>query len=211
MREPQSIQLVIADDHQLFLEGLQQLLRDAPVQIVGTATNGRELLDLLQQQPADVVLLDISMPVLGGLSAAREIRKQFPGVKLIFLSSYLEQYLIDKAKAAGASAYLLKTCSKEELLSTLRRVMIGGTSFPDEKKLRTTQGTEKEIFFKQFNITRREMEILYLIREGLSSQQIADKLFLSVLTVDTHRKHIMQKLDINKTASLVDFLARHQL
>ena len=210
-QETNPIRIILADDHHLFLTGLHLLLNDASVELMGTASNGKELLQLLKQQETDIVLLDINMPVWGGLEAASEIKKSFPKVKLIFLSSYDEQYLIDKAKAIGASGYLQKTCSKEELLSTILVVVNGSQYFPGSESQVIRKGSEQELFLRQYNLTKREIEILYLIRDGLSSQQMADRLFLSVLTIETHRKHILQKLGLNKTTSLVQFMAKNHL
>ena len=125
------IDIIIADDHSLFIEGITLLLKkERGLFIAGVANDGRELLDLLQHQTTDIILLDINMPKINGLEATRIIRQSYAQTKIIVLSTYNEGHLIDKAKQYGANGYLLKNCSKEELLQTIRLVYSGHTSFP---------------------------------------------------------------------------------
>ncbi|HRG83085.1 MAG TPA: response regulator transcription factor [Chitinophagaceae bacterium] len=201
------VRLVIADDHELFIDGLQSLLRDEPdIEVVNTAKNGKELLHMLSLQKADLVLLDINMPAMNGLDAIRYLRQSFPLVKTIILSTYNDEHLIERAKSEGANGYLLKTTSKDELLQTIRVVAGGQACFPYRNAGQDEQFIANDDFLKSLNLTKREKEILLLLKGELTNQQIADKLFLSVYTIETHRKNIMQKLGLKSPAALHKFI-----
>lgn len=206
------IKIIIADDHTLFINGLQLLLKDeAWIEIADVANDGKELLAVLTASVPDMVLLDINMPLLNGLEAARHIRRQYPSLKLVVLSTYSEDHIVEKAKAIGINGYLLKNCSKEELLQTLQLVMTGHTSFPYRAVRQTSLPEMEDGFLQQLNLTRREMEILQLVKTGLTNQQMADKLFLSIYTVETHRKNILQKLGLKNSVSLMKFIMENNL
>ena len=201
------VRLVIADDHELFIDGLQSLLRDEPdIEVVNTAKNGKELLHMLSLQKADLVLLDINMPAMNGLDAIRYLRQSFPLVKTIILSTYHDEHLIERAKSEGANGYLLKTTSKDELVQTIRVVAGGQACFPYRNAGQDEQFIANDDFLKSLNLTKREKEILLLLKGELTNQQIADKLFLSVYTIETHRKNIMQKLGLKSPAALHKFI-----
>ena len=207
-----STRIIIADDHNLFVNGLQLLLKDEPwIEITDIANDGKELLGILSTTQPDIVLLDINMPRLSGLDAAVHIKRTFPQIKLIILSTYNEDHLIEKAKKIGVNGYLLKNCNKDELLETIRLVMNNHTSFPYREPTATTIFDKEDAFLKQFNLTRREIEIIQLLKNNLTNQQIADRLYLSVYTVETHRKNIMHKLQLNNPASLMKFIIEHGL
>ncbi len=210
--EAHKIHLIIADDHQLFIDGLKRLLSDeADIAVDDVAADGRELLSLLQQQRPDIILLDINMPRLNGLEAIRIIKQQSIPVKIIVLSTYSDEHLVEKAKGSGANGYLLKNCSKAELLQTIRLVSSGHTSFPYREPTHENEFTANDHFLKQFNLTKRELEIVQLIKENFTNQQIADKLYLSIHTVETHRKNIMQKLELTGPAALMKFILENNL
>jgi len=204
--------IIIADDHTLFVHGLQLLLKDEQwIKIIDVANDGKELLDILSHTKTDIVLLDINMPKLSGLDAAMHIKRTYPGLKLIIVSTYNEEHLIEKARKIGVNGYLLKNCSREELLETIRLVMNNHTSFPYRTPVTANVFDEDDSFLRQFNLTKREMEIIQLLKTNLTNQQIAVKLFLSVYTVETHRKNIMQKLHLNSPSSLMKFIFDHGL
>lgn len=201
------VKIIIADDHTLFINGLQLLLKDEPwIEIVDVAQDGKELLDILRNTVADLILLDINMPVLNGLDTARYIKLSYSSVKLIMLSTYNEDHLIDKAKETGVNGYLLKNSSKEELLQTIHLVMNNQTSFPYLEPKKENLFDKEDGFLKQFNLTRRETEILQLLKNNFTNQQIAAELFLSIYTVETHRKNIMHKLGLKNPSSLMRFI-----
>jgi DNA-binding NarL/FixJ family response regulator len=201
------IELIIADDHPLFIDGLQLLLKDeADMTVIAIANNGKELLDILEKFSAQIVLLDINMPVMNGLEAARIIKQSHPHVKIILLSTYNDDHLVAKAKSIGANGYLLKTTNKDELLQTIRLVYNGQACFPYRQPAVINEFDVNDQFLKQFNLTRREIEIIQLIKKSQTNQQIADTLFLSIYTIETHRKNIMQKLSLNSPSALMKFI-----
>lgn len=207
-----NINIIIADDHDLFIHGLQLLLKaEHYLEILDIARDGKELLDILDKKLPDIVLLDINMPKMNGLESARFIKQAYPTVKIIMLSTYNEDHLVEKAKQYGANAYLLKNSSREELLQAIGLVMEGHSCFPYRLPKTDNGFNAGDSFLKQFNLTKREAEMIQLLKKGLTNQQIADTLFLSVYTVETHRKNIMQKLDLKTPAALMKFIMEHNL
>jgi len=206
------VKIIIADDHKIFINGLQMLLNEEPwIELMDVANDGRELLNLLSQHRPDLILLDINMPLVNGLDAAVQIKKAYPKVKIIILSTYNEDHLIEKARKSGVNGYLLKNCDKQELFETIRLVMKEHTSFPYRSPARSVDMNDDNVFLKQFNLTRREKEIIGLLKNGATNKQIADKLFLSIYTVETHRKNLMRKLGLNTPASLMKFILEQGL
>lgn len=210
MNEP--VKLIIADDHVLFIEGLKSLIQqEKDFRIMSVANDGRELLDILKREKPNLILMDINMPNLNGIEATRYVKQFDNAIKVIILSTYNEDLLIEKAKQNGANGYLLKNCSKEDLLQTIRMVLQGQACFPYRSPQTSILFNEADTFLKQFNITSREVEILHYIKSGFTNQQIADKLFLSIYTVETHRKNIMHKLSLKTTAALINFALKNNL
>jgi DNA-binding NarL/FixJ family response regulator len=206
------INLIIADDHNLFIDGLKLLLKDeVDMHLVEIANDGKELLSILPSCKADIILLDINMPVLNGLDTVKYIKQSFPLLKTIILSTYNDEHLIEKAKSLGVNGYLLKTTNKEELLQTIRLVYNGQACFPYRQPKTENEFDDKDQFLKQFNLTKREYEILQLIKNNHTNQQIADKLFLSIYTVETHRKNIMQKFNLKSPVALFKFISENNI
>jgi two-component system, NarL family, nitrate/nitrite response regulator NarL len=212
MTAMKKIKIIIADDHSLFINGLQLLLKEESwVEITDIANDGKELLDILHTNQPDLILLDLNMPHLNGLEASRHIKQNYPAVKLIILSTYNEEHLIEKAKNIGINGYLLKNCNREELLQAISLVMNNQSSFPYFEPKEYNLFDKEDNFLKQFNLTKRELEIINLIKNGFTNQQIADKLFLSIYTIETHRKNIMHKLRLNTPAALMKFILENNL
>ena len=206
------IALIIADDHILFIDGLKMLLKDEPdFNIVDTANNGKELLDLLQKTKTDIVLMDINMPKMNGLEALKFIKKNKSSAKVIFLSTYNEEHLIKKAKFLGANGFLVKNSTKEELLQCIKSVYNNQSCFPYRFIKEINEFDDEDNFLKHFNLTKREKEIIELIKAGHSNQQISDQLFLSIYTIETHRKNIMHKLGLKSPAALMRFIIENNL
>ena len=208
----EKIKIIIADNHRIFIEGFNSLLSDdEECELIDFAYDGHDLLNLLTLVRPNVILLDINMPRLNGLDAAIEIRKKYPDIKIILLTSYNEDLLIQKAKRVGVDAYLLKDCSKQELKQTIKSVMNNEKVFPESEILQNENRFIKDGFLKKFNITQRELEILILIKKGYTNPEMADQLFLSIYTIETHRKNIMHKLGVNNLAGLLKFIADNNI
>lgn len=207
----QGINLLIADDHPLFLEGIKMLLsKEADLNITGIANDGKELLQLLNQLPdINLILLDVNMPNLNGLDTIKHIKDSFKAVRILMLSAYSDAKLIEEAKLAGADGYILKNSNRETLTGAIRSISQGEKIFEApqvEIAVDNFINSQVDISLRKYNLTKREKEILIYIRQTYTNQQIADKLHLSIYTVETHRKNIMQKLQLSSPAALVKFL-----
>jgi DNA-binding NarL/FixJ family response regulator len=201
-----NIRLLLADDHALVLDGLTAMLSQEPVfEIVAVARDGREAVQKLKEISVDIALLDIDMPHLSGLEAARYIYANITGVRVVLLSMHAEPSLVRNAIEAGADGYVLKTADFDELSFALRQVAKGKPYF--DTNLLLTQKTDDKPGASipvagLRDLTSREMEILRMIALGHSNNDIAERLFISPKTVDTHRTNLMRKLSAHNAASL---------
>jgi len=196
------IRVSITDDQEIILNGLQRMLALSPViEVKGTYKNGEELLNGLTQYLPDVLLLDIQMPGQSGIELAGIVSKKYPSVKIIALTNVDVIPQVKKMLSQGCLGYLLKDAGTETILEAIETVNRGEQYLhePIQKQLLKSLSAKKS----KFLITRREKEILELIVAGLSNKEIADKLSLSVRTVENHRNHLLQKFEVNNTASLV--------
>lgn len=201
-----AIKLFIVDDHYMVIEGIHSLLqKENDIEWMGHATNAESCLGYLQQQLPDVILMDISMPGMSGIELCREVKEKYPAVFVIGLSTFNQQSFIQKMMENGASGYVLKNATREELIEAIQTVMKGKEflSFDAATALR-----KPEIQPSVPLITRREKEVLELIADGMTNVEIAQKLFLSSTTVDTHRKNLLAKFEAKNTASLVRIAAQ---
>ena len=210
------IKIVLADDHQIVRHGLRSLLSAEPdMEVVGEADNGRAVIRLVQDHAPQVVIMDISMPDLNGIEATRLILSETPGIKVIALSMHSDSLFVLNMFKAGASGYLLKDCALEELVKAVRTVMA--------RKIYLSPGIS-DIVIKDFVVgysspdssaysilTNREREVLQLMAEGKTTNQIAESLCVSVKTVEAHRKQMMNKLDIHSVAELTKYAIRQGL
>jgi DNA-binding NarL/FixJ family response regulator len=209
--------LFIVDDHAVLREGLRLLLaQEADFTIVGEAANGQQLLDQLPTTPADVVLLDLHMPVLGGLATAERLHAEYPNLRILMLSMVEEPLSVQHALAAGAHGYLLKNAAKEEVLTGLRTVLAGRPYLSAEIGLAllaraASPPSPAPAPSASVTLTRREQEILHLVAEGLTTAQIADQLFTSKRTVETHRQNILEKTGCRNTAALISYASTQGL
>lgn len=206
------INLIIADDHILFAEGIRNLLdNSSEINVIDIVNDGKELLDVLNIEKPEIILLDVNMPKINGLEALKKINLQHRDTKVIMLSTYNDLHLIQKAKEYGAKGYLIKDISKENLIKCIKKVMDNGTCFPEQKRTDLNDFDKNNDIIKRYQLTKRELEIVNLIGKGLTNNQIAETLFLSVYTIETHRKNIMQKLELNNPGSLIKFILENDL
>ncbi len=207
--------IVIADDHTLFRNGLKNLLNaHEAYEVIGEASNGEELLGLLRERRPDVVLLDISMPVMNGIDAAARALGNDPDLRIITLSMYGEEDYYFKMVSLGVKGFMLKNSDIEEVREAIDTVMDGGSYFSQEllfnlvSNLKTTTETPAG---QDAELSERELEILLQICKGLSNQEIGDKLFISKRTVDKHRANILSKTNCKNTANLVVYAIKNNL
>ena len=202
------INVLLTDDHQIIIDGLKSLLKNSDEIIVAAeANNGREALRILGLLSIDVLLMDIDMPIMNGIEALKEIRKQFRDVKVIILSMHNEAGMIKSLIDLGANGYLLKSCSQDELLGAIRKVASGQSYFSTDVTLALLKPANTEL--KNEILTERETEILKLIAAGFSNKEIGDQLFISHRTVDTHRTNLMKKLDVSNIAGLISYAIKN--
>ncbi len=211
-----TIRIVIVEDHTIVREGLRPLLEGRGVEVIGEAGDGLEAVKLVKELAPQVVIMDVGLPRLGGIEAARRIMKGNPEMKVIMLTIHDEPQYVFKSLEAGATGYLVKEAPLEELMTAIKAVMRGETylssNFPPgliESYAKMVKRGKKADEFSQ--LTRREREILQYIAEGHTSPQIAKMLFISKKTVENHRANIMEKLDIHDTAGLVRYAIKIKL
>jgi len=207
--------VLLAEDHTIVRKGLRSLLdKETGIKVVEEAEDGREAILKAEELYPDVVVMDIAMPGLNGLEATRQIKKRFPDIKIIILTMHAnEEYILQSLKA-GASGYLIKKAAPAELISAINAVHKGNSFLSpsisrmviDEYIRRSKEISEGEEGFEQ--LTVREREVLQLIAEGRKTREIAELLYISIKTVETHRAHIMNKLDIHSTAELTRYAIR---
>ena len=200
------IRLAIIDDHLVVLNGLKSMLKDDPdLQVDFITQSSTELLAYFEKSVPDILLMDMQMPGLSGVDLAKKILRQYPHIKIIAFSSFDDSTLVKQILRAGARGYVLKNADWQTITKAIHGVMEGEQVVDEtiQKMLlqETLTGQRRSIY--EVPITKREKEILKLIAAGLSSQEIADKLFISIRTVETHRQNLNQKLDIKNTAGLV--------
>ena len=204
------IKVLLADDHQMFIDGMKAMLQqEKDIQIVGQASNGDEVLDFLEKNPVDVVVLDIEMPETDGIEATRIIRKEYPRAKVLILSMYNRKNFIIKLMEAGASGYILKDKSKEELIGAIHNVHRGLPHFSLEVLSKITgAASEHDI---EVQLSERELQVLCLIAEGKTTKEIAPQLNIAETTVNTHRRSLLHKIDVPNEKHLVRYAIKHKL
>jgi len=206
--------VIIVDDHTLFRNGLRILLNTLEdYQVVAEAANGRQFLDMLEKSLPDLVLLDINMPVMDGIEAATIAQKLYPDLKIITLSMYGEEDYYYKMVNAGVKGFVLKNSDIKEVKTALDVVFDGGSFFSSELLQNLVNSLKSSSKSKESHaeLSEREMEILILICQGLSNQEIGDKLFISKRTVDKHRANILEKSESKNTAQLVVYAIKNKL
>jgi DNA-binding NarL/FixJ family response regulator len=208
-----SYNIVLADDHVLLRDGIKRIIEESQdLRIVAEASDGFELLRVLKQYDVDMVLLDISMPGLRGIEAAREIKISHPDIKVLILTMHKKKEYVRYAFSAGADGYLLKEATGDELFDAIGAIRNGenyvSNAFSKELTSELIQLYRSGGKLKAEVLTHREREVLKLIAEGKSSKEIAELLFISIYTVNNHRAKIIKKLGLKKTADLVRYAIR---
>lgn len=197
------IRLAIAEDHQSLIDGIKLLLEyEEDIEIIGTANDGEALIDLVRLKQPNVVITDIRMPKVDGISATRQIKNEFPHTKVLGFTMFDQTDAIKQMLDAGASGYLLKNSPLEEVLKAVRSVYKGNTYFDSNIKVEAENNSNKK---GKGVLTKRQIEILGLIAQGKTSREIADELFIGVHTVDTHRKNMIRILGLHGKGELMRY------
>jgi DNA-binding NarL/FixJ family response regulator len=207
------ISLAIVDDHQIVIDGIKALLQGLDnFTVVAECNEPIKMLEILQHQQVDILLTDIMMPVMNGAQLAKEVRKQYPSIKILALSMSgqgdLVNQMIDDADIAG---YVLKNIGKKEFIHALEKISGGGIYFSEDVLNEMTKASELKKENVEVNLTAREMEIIQLIEKEYSNKAIADSLFLSERTIETHRKNIFRKTKTNSVLGLIKYAYEHKI
>jgi DNA-binding NarL/FixJ family response regulator len=209
--------VLIADDHAIVREGVRMILAKEPdIEVVGEAEDGRQALDLVEQRRPNVVVMDLSMPGMGGIEATKKVKEQHPGVNVLALTMHEDESYVFQLLRAGASGYVLKRAAAQDLVQAVRAAAKGeaflypsvARKVVEDYLKRVEAGEERE---RYDGLTEREREILTLIAQGLSNQHIAEKLYISIKTVQTHRAHVLEKLGLHDRTELVRYAIRKGL
>lgn len=210
MNTSKLIYVMLVDDHNVVRSGLATFLRAYDdLELMGEAKNGLEALNLCRKQQPDVILMDLLMPEMDGITATRAILKECPDVKIIAMTSFEEEELVRGALAAGAISYLLKNITADELAAAIRAASLGKSTLSPEAA-RTLIETTRSMDRPAFDLTEREMEVLSLLVQGRNNQQIADALVISVTTVKYHVSNILSKLQVSSRAEAIAFAVKHK-
>lgn len=206
------IRLVIADDHPVIINGVSALLKqDDEINLVQEVYDGLQLLDFLKENKVDVVLLDINMPELNGVDACQTIKNRHPDTKVLAFSQYNEKRFVKRLLKSGANGYLLKNAPAPEIISAIKMVHQGGMYLSKELPNIFYENKSKATTDNLFpDISQRELDVLKLICEEMNTQEIADKLFISKHTVETHRANLLLKVGVKNTAGLVKWAVENE-
>lgn len=203
----EKIKVLLADDHQIMLDGLKAIFaKDKTIDVVGTANNGLEVLEFLKHEPVDVLLLDLQMPVMDGLETTMHVNKSHPDVRVIMLTTNDEGSIITSLFKVGATGYLLKNASKEYLIQGIKDAYEGKkvlSAHLTEKMIESLHGNPKPREGEIPKITKREIEVVKLIAQEFTTQEIADALFVSTNTVATHKRNLFVKMDVKNSVGMI--------
>lgn len=195
------IKILLADDHKIVIDGLRLILdSNEKFEVVGEVENGQQVIDYIEKQKVDIVVLDINMPIMDGITCAKRIKSNFTDVKVIILTMYAQKSFIEEIIQIGIDGCLLKNNTGKELSDAIERVH-SGKSYYDQ--IQSFSPNEEEI--KKYKLGNREIEIIHSLADGLTSSQIAEKLFISEHTVKTHRKNILKKLNLHSSSELIQY------
>lgn len=208
-----AIRIVITDDHQLFRVGIANLLSGSPqIEIVGQAENGQEAIEKAKLLKPDIVIMDLTLPVINGVDVTRILYNELPEVRVLVLSMHADKKYIKDALEAGAYGYLFKDCTYDQLLEAIHTVFQGKKYLSDkitEVLIQDYLNRDEEIHDSSQDLSERELKILKLIAEGKSTREISDLLFISVKTIGTHKQHILEKLNLKTSADLIKYAIKN--
>ncbi len=215
----EKIKIILVDDHQIVRDGIKALLTEIPdLDVIGEASDANELSKELLILKPDIIILDISLPGISGIEISRKLTLEHPEIKTMILSMYTNEDFIFNAIKAGAKGYLPKNTTQKEIVDAIHAICKGEEYFSESisniilksyiKKVKTGDEADEKT---QASLSKRELEILKLFAEGMSNQQIADKLFISIRTVESHKNHIMQKLELDTTVDLIKFAIKNKI
>lgn len=203
--------IIIADDHKILADGLEMIIHSNNIgTVILKVTNGKELLQKLNDHKADLIILDINMPLLDGLKSAELIKIRYPDIKILIITQHESIELINKIKALNVDGYLSKSFEQEELMKAIVKIKNGERIFP----LVSDQARKKEFLFignEKYHLSEREYEIIQMISKGLTTKQIASQLFLSEHTIDTHRKNIGRKTGAHNSTAILKFVIENNI
>ena len=203
------IKIIVVDDHPMVIEGMKAMLNQIRyVELCATASNAYEAMEKVKENQPDLVITDINMPEISGVELTSKLKKEFPNLKIIGMSTFNERSYISQMIQNGADGFLVKSASKEEIETAISSVLDGKMYLSSDAGISNSEQKELK---NQPTLTRREKEILTLISEGFTNPQIAEKLFISLYTVETHRKNLLSKFNTNNTASLIKIAATNGL
>lgn len=212
------IHIILTEDHQILRDGVKSLIASENIKITGEASTGAELWKLLEGEKPDIILMDISLPDTSGIELTRLLSERFPEIKVLILSMYTDESFINQAIKSGAKGYLHKNTTREEMLVAIDTVYSGNDFYSDNiSKIILKSYIEKaklnaeDVLNPHEVLSKREIEILTMFAEGFINKEIADKLFISIRTVESHKNHIMQKLNLKTQVELVKYAIRHNL
>jgi len=210
------IKVILVDDHTLIRDGLKSLLKsERSIQIIGEAENGQQLLEMLDHTSTDVIMLDLNMPIMDGFETLEHLKEKYPQVKVLILTMLDQKSYVHKVRNSGATGYVLKTAGREELVHAIKTVASGSSFICSEvalNLLNQNNGAEEYTLKKDgTDLSKREMEVLRLIAEGYTNAEIADKLFASKRTIESHRQHLIEKTKARNTATLIKFALQQGL
>jgi DNA-binding NarL/FixJ family response regulator len=212
MNSTDTIRILIADDHQMFIDGIRSLLRnEKQFEFVGEASNGIEALAFLKGATVDILITDISMPEMSGTELTKQVKKDFPEIKVLVVTMYNDPAIINEILMAEAEGYILKNTGKQELVNALTQIADNGTFYSREILEIMVKSRMKRKITSEQNLSPRETEIVRLIGQELSTAAIAEKLFISPRTVDTHRKNILEKTGCKTIVGLMKYAFENNL
>jgi len=204
------ITIVLADDHKLFAEGVSKILTtDEELKVVGIFDNGQSLLDHVSKSQPDIALIDLNMPKMDGFELMKRLKEMKATCKVIVLSMYADEQIFKKCEEEGIDGYVLKDAEPDELMYTIKEVHEGRYLLNFNHVInQTVPAAFGDTFAKKYKLSKREVEIAHFIQRGMTNQDIADQIFLSVFTVQTHRRNIIEKLDVKNSAELVNLVTK---